>query len=90
MTAAGTIGTTPRARFEPDIFLFQVLHHAGTRVETVRAAAGENDRVHSFDEVCRVEEVGFPGSGRAAALRDAADGAIRIGENDGASRQTAR
>src|SRR5204863_8189596 len=57
-----------------DVVLLEPAYGARGGLEAECAAACEDDRVDSVHQVQRVEQVGFARAGRAAALRDAADG----------------
>lgn len=59
----------------------------GRGVKTEGTAAGQHDRLDARDEVARVERVGLPGAGAAAADVDGSDRAALGGEDDGGSGQ---
>ena len=52
-----------------DLSFFEIAHDALRRVEPVRAAAGEDDRVDLVHHVQRVEQIRLARPRRAAALR---------------------
>ena len=56
-----------------DAGLLQAGHHPVGGGQPVRAAAGEHDRVHALDHRGRVEQIGLPGAGPAAAYVHPAD-----------------
>ena len=84
--AAGTIGNDAGARLEADVLLFEVFRDALGGVEAECAAAGEHDRVDSLDHVERIQKIGLARSRSAAALRNAADGAVAVREHDRTAR----
>ena len=67
----------------------QVLAHAVGGGQAERAAPGEDDGVDPVDEVARVEQVGLPGAGGAAADVDAGDRAVWRGQDHRRAREPA-
>ena len=81
--AAGTIGTTPLAPTrQPTPRSSREAYGALRGIESIGAAAGQDDGVHAIHHVERVEQVGFAGAWRATALCDAARGAITVDDDD--------
>ncbi|GCB48523.1 hypothetical protein SNL152K_5848 [Streptomyces sp. NL15-2K] len=62
--------------------LLQPGHHPGRRVEPVRAAAGQHDRLDLLHQVARVEGVGLLGTGTSASYVHGGDGATLRGQHD--------
>ena len=78
-----------RLRLESDLSLVQVFAHAGSDIETERAAARQKYRMHLLHEVHRIEQIGFDGSGRGSTNIDAAHRSC-FGKDDRAPRQPLR
>ena len=79
ITAAGTIGTIwpGSADGKADAGRLQAGHHPVGGRQPVGAAAGQHDRMHPLDHRGRVEQIGLPGAGPAAADVHPADRAAR-------------
>ncbi len=76
-------------RLESDFSLVKILAHAGRHVETERAAARQEYRVHLLHEVHGIQQIGFDRSGRRPANIDAGDRS-RFGKNHRAAGQPLR
>ena len=90
--AAGTTGYDLRgvgADPEAAAPLLQPGGDTGRGVKAEGAAAGQHDRLDALDEVARVERVGLPGAGAAAAYVDGRDGTALGCQDDGGAGQAA-
>jgi hypothetical protein len=70
-----------RPHLEANLPLFEIAHHAGRGVEPECASARERDRVDLLHGIHWIEERRLARPGRAAALRQAADGAFSVNED---------
>ena len=75
-----------RADHGADAALLEPAHDAAGGVETERAAAGEDDRVHLVDRVDRIEQLGLARARRRAAHVDSGDGAFAGDDHRAAGR----
>src|SRR6185436_18305065 len=63
-----------------DVALFEVAHHTTRRIEAEDGTAGQEDSMHSLDEVARLEQVGLARAWSSTSNIYTRNGALTVAE----------